>query len=70
MRLNFLVEDPGVSRPSIEESSYSLRRVVSYVDVSHIGEIHMVVHVKPEASTSLFSILIQLTLVLASFVVK
>ena len=42
-RVHLLVQNPGVGRARVEQGPYFLGRLVAYVDVSHIREIHMVI---------------------------
>ena len=45
MRLNLLVQNPGIGTACVKESPDFLWRVVANVDVGYIGEIVMIIEV-------------------------
>lgn len=44
--LHLLVHNPSVGWACVKQSSYLLWRVVSNINVSDVGEVHVIVHVK------------------------
>ena len=61
--MHFFVQDPGVGRARVEEGPNFLCWLVSHVNVSDVGEVHMIIKMKSEPAATLLVILIKFTLV-------
>ena len=53
LRVDLLVQDPGVAAARVEKSSDLLRRLVTHVDICHIRVVNVVVQVQAKTSGAL-----------------
>lgn len=61
--MDFLVQDPGVGGPSVEEGSDLLGGLVTHVEVRDVGEVHVVIEVQAKATTTLLRIFVKFALI-------